>query len=209
MRIRSGGLALAGAAALVMGPGAASSAAVTATTWTVRPGGAITAKAGITKVADATTGSVLNCDSSRMSGTLKGGTGLAGPGIGPVTAAAYDCAMLIEPPFRLTPHGLPWHLNLASYNAGTGVSRGTISHVELTLTGPGCSATINGTSGSRADGFVAVSYVNQTGTLKIRIAGGNLHWYHVSGCAGLVGDGHPATLSAAYTVSPRQTITSP
>lgn len=87
MRIRSGGLALAGAAALVMGPGAASSAAATATTWTVRPGGAITAKAGTTKVADTTTGSVLNCDSSRMSGTLKGGTGLAGTGIGTITSA--------------------------------------------------------------------------------------------------------------------------
>jgi len=201
--------ALAGAAALAMGPGAQSSAAATATTWTVHPGGIITAKAGITRVKDTTTNSVLNCKSSRMSGRLKAGTGLPGTGIGAITAAAYDCAMLIEPPFRLTPHGLPWHLNLASYDAGTGVSRGTISHLEFTLTGPSCSATINGVGGSAADGVVAVSYTVKTGTLQVRAGGGNLHWYQVSGCAGLLGDGDRATLSAAYTVSPRQQITSP
>ena len=203
MRVRMGGLALAGAAVLAVG------AVSSATTWTVRPGGAVTAKAGITRVKDTTTNSVLNCESSRMSGTLKGGTGLPGTGIGAITAAAYDCAMLIEPPFRLTPHGLPWHLNLATYNAGTGVSRGTISHLELTLTGPGCSAMINGTGGSAAAGVVAVSYAGKTGVLQIRPGGGNLHWFHVSGCAGLLGDGDPATISAAYPVSPKQEITSP
>jgi hypothetical protein len=211
MRARRAGLALAGlaAAALTMGPGALSSAAATATMWTVRPGGTITAKAGTTKVMDTITDSLLNCDHSRMSGTLKGGTGLPGTGIGSVTAAAYDCAILIEPPFRLTPHGLPWHLNLASYDAGTGTSRGTISRLELTLTGPSCSAMINGTGGSAADGVVAISYASKTGKLKLSPAGGNLHWYHVSGCAGLVGDGDPATLSAAYTLSPQQRIISP
>jgi hypothetical protein len=105
--------------------------------------------------------------------------------------------------------GQPWHLNLTSYGSGTGVSRGTISHLKFVLTGPSCSATINGTSGTTADGVVAVGYANRTGKLTVHAAGGNLHWYHLSGCAGLVGDGDPATLSAAYTVSPRQTITSP
>ena len=49
----------------------------------------------------------------------------------------------------------------------------------------------------------------KTGTMTIHPAGGNLHWYHVSGCAGLVGNGHPATLYAVYGLSPPQTITSP
>ena len=104
---------------------------------------------------------------------------------------------------------VPWHLNLVSYNAGTGVSRGTISHLELLLTGPGCSAVVSGTSGSTAGGVLAVSYANTTGKLAILRGGGNLHWFHVSGCAGLLGDGDPATLSAAYAVSPKQEITSP
>ena len=209
MRTRLAVVALTGAAVLATGPGAAPPSAAATATWTVRPGGAITAKAGATKLNDTTTGNVLNCKSSSMSGTLKAGSGLAGTGIGSITAAAYDCSMPFGLQFLLTPRGLPWHLNLAAYDVGTGVSRGTISHVELTLTGPGCSATINGTSGSGADGLVAVSYAGQTGTLKIRPAGGNLHWSHVSGCAGLVGDGDPATLSAAYTISPEQEITSP
>jgi hypothetical protein len=89
------------------------------------------------------------------------------------------------------------------------VGRGTISHLELMPTGPGCSAVVNGTSGPTVDGVVAVSYANTTGKLTIHTSGGNLHWYHVSGCAGLVTDGDPATLSAAYAVSPNEAITSP
>jgi hypothetical protein len=110
---------------------------------------------------------------------------------------------------RLTTRGLPWHLNLVSYDAGTGVSRGTISHVQLVLTAPGCSAVVNGTSGTAADGVVAVTYTNQTGRLRIRPAGGNLHWYQVSGCFGLINNGDLATLSASYGLSPPQMITSP
>ena len=219
MRVRIFGLTLAGAAALALGLGTASSAALssaalssaaaTAMTWTVRPGGAITATAGKTTLKDTTTGSVLICKSARMSGTLKGGSGLAGTSIGSVTTAAYNCPSPILPPFRLTARGLPWHLNLASYDAAAGVSRGTISHLKLVLTGPSCSAVVNGTGGTTPDGVLAVSYASKTGTMTIHPAGGNLHWYHVSGCAGLVANGHPATLSAAYGLSPPQTITSP
>jgi len=53
------------------------------------------------------------------------------------------------------------------------------------------------------------SWTGGLARLTIHTAGGNLHWYHVSGCAGLLDDGDPATLSAAYTVSPKQEITSP
>jgi len=213
MRTRIGGLALAGAAALAgvaalaMGPGSASSA--TATTWTVRPGGAITATAGKTTLKDTTTGLEMVCNSARMSGTLNGGVGLQGTGIGSLATATFHCPSPIVPPFRLTARGLPWHLNMVSYNTSASVGRGTISHLELMLTGPSCSAVVNGTGGTTADGVVAVSYTNTTGKLTIHTAGGNLHWFHVNGCAGLVGDGDPATLSAAYAVSAHQEITSP
>ena len=209
MRAPIGGLALAGAAVLAMGPGGVSSAAATATTWTVRPGGAITATAGKTTLKDTTTDSELACKSAHMSGTLNGGVGLQGSGIGSITTSAFHCPSPVVPPFRLTARGLPWRLNMASYDTSTSVGRGTISHLELMLTGPGCSAMVNGTSGTTADGVVAVSYANTTGTLTIHTAGGNLHWFHVSGCAGLLEDGDAATLSAAYAVSPKQEITSP
>ena len=212
MRMRIGGLAV--ALALAAGAGAVSSAAVSpaaasATVWSVRLGGAITATAGKAALKDTTTGSVLTCNSARMSGTLKGGIRLPGTGIGSIATATFHCPSPIVPPFRLTARGLPWHLNMVSYNSSTNVGRGTISHLELMLTGPGCSAVVNGTSGTTADGVVAVSYANTPGRLTIHTAGGNLHWYHVSGCAGLLGDGDPAALSAAYAVSPKQEITSP
>jgi hypothetical protein len=182
--------------------------AATATTWTVRPGGAITATADTTMLTDTATGSTFACASSSMTGTVNSDSELPGTGIGSITAAAYrSCANPISP--TVTPRGLPWHLNLVSYDAATGVSRGTISHLRLTLSAPRCSAVINGTSGSAAAGVVRISYANAEGRLKIVPAGGTLHWFHVSGCAGLVRDGDPAVLSAAYALSPPQTITSP
>ena len=39
--------------------------------------------------------------------------------------------------------------------------------------------------------------------------GGNLHAYNVSGCAGILSNGDPVTISATFTLSPKQTITSP
>jgi hypothetical protein len=199
MHTRIGAAVLAAGALLATGAGAA------AMTWTVRPGGAITA-AGQTKVTDTATGSTLTCN-AQMSGTLKAGSGLAGPGIGSIATAAYRCAGPIQ--FRLAADGLPWHLSLTSYDAHTGVSGGTLSNLKLTMTGPGCTAVVNGTSGAAPDGVVRVRYSNAAGTLMAVTTGGNLHWYHVSGCAGLLGDGDAATLSATYTVTPKQDITSP
>jgi hypothetical protein len=48
------------------------------------------------------------------------------------------------------------------------------------------------------------SATNTTGKLTIHAAGGNLHWFHVSGCAGRLEDGDAATLSAAYALSRRR-----
>ena len=68
---------------------------------------------------------------------------------------------------------------------------------------------IDGTSGTASDGAVKVSYTNSTGRLKLLSTGGNLHFYNVMGCFGLINSGDAAALSATFTVSPRQAITSP
>ena len=159
---------------------------------------------------DIPTGAMVSCGSSGMSGPLKSGNGLRGTGIGSVTTAVYSqCA---GGPFGATliAHGLPWRLNLTSYDQQTGVARGTISHVKIDVVigFAQCTAVIKGTSGTAPDGVVAVSYASKTGTLKI-LKGGNLHWYHVNRCAGIVNNGDAATVSTSYTVSPRQVITSP
>ncbi len=208
MRTRAGAAALAGVALLAVGAGALAPAAATTMTWTVKPGGAVAGKAGMATLRDTTTNSVLNCKSATMTGTLKAGSGLPGAGIGSITAAAFSCPTPTFG-FKLAARGLPWRLSLSGYDRRTGVARGTAGHLELALSGPGCSAVINGTGSAAADGVVAISYADKTGKLTILPAGGNLHWYHVKGCAGLVADADNATLTTAYTVSPPQFVTSP
>src|SRR5690242_343662 len=116
MRTDIGAVALTAAAVLALGPGAASSSAAAASTWTVRPGGPIIATAGETILKDKN-GDDVKCASSRMSGALKHGGGLPGTGIGSITAAAYKCPTVFGPSYKLTPLGLPWRLNLTSYDA--------------------------------------------------------------------------------------------
>lgn len=209
MRTRVGTVALAAAAVLVLDLSAASSAAVTASTWTVRPGGAITAMAGKTVLLDTTTDTSLTCGSSKMSGRLKSGSGLPGTGIGSFATAAYTCPTPIFSQ-HVTAHGLPWHLSAISYEPATGVTRGTISHVQLTFEIPEtfCSAVIGGTGGPASAGRVAFSYSGKTGKLTILKAGSTLHWYQVHNCGQLLADGDAAALSASYAISPPQTITS-
>jgi hypothetical protein len=72
-----------------------------------------------------------------------------------------------------------------------------------------CAAVINGTGGIAADGMVKFSYADSTGRLTLLTIGCSLHCYQVKGCAGLLNNGDPATLSATFTLTPAQTIKSP
>lgn len=200
-------VALTVAAVLATGPVTASPAGATVPTWTVHPGGAVMATAGATTLTDTATGTVLNCRSSNMSGTVKAGSGLPGTGIGSVATASYQCFAPVGVP-HLTARGLPWQLNLASYTAATGVSRGTISHIRLAFSYFNCTAVIGGASAT-SGGEVAVSYASKTSTLKLLASGGTLHWYRVRNCAGLMASGDPVSLTASYVVTPKQVITSP
>lgn len=198
-------------AAVVVLAAAVPAAAGTATTWTVSPGGKITATAGKTTLTDVPTGAVMTCQSSHLSGTLKAGTGLSGAGIGSLGTAVYSLCSGGPFPATVTAGGLPWRLNLSSYSRSTGVARGTISHLQIATTTSftPCTAVIKGTSGTAPDGVASVSYNRTNGILKFLATGGNLHWYHVSRCAGIIRNGDAATISASYTVTPRQIITSP
>jgi hypothetical protein len=101
-------------------------------------------------------------------------------------------------------------VNLLSYNSATGVAAGSISHIQIKMSGAGgCRAVIDGTSGTAGDGIVKFTYANSTARLKTLTTGGSLHFYNVSGCLGLFRTGDPAILSATFTLSPKQTITSP
>lgn len=183
-----------------------------ATTWTVRPGGAVSLKSGRFMLKDTRDGLSLNCQSSALGGTLKSGSGLPGTAIGSVTAVTITfCSVPFGFGFTLRASDLPWHLNFSSYDATTGVVTGRISHLQLTLTLPGgiCTAVIDGTSGTASDGIVKFTYTNKAARLKTLTTGSNLHFYNVKGCLGEIVTNDPAAIAATYPVSPGQAITSP
>lgn len=197
----------AAAAVLVAALGVTTAPAAAA--WTVRPGGPVSLTSRQLVVRDITTASRLSCAPARFSGRLKSGGGLSGTGIGAVTSGgSTDCNGPLGLPFILTATGLPWHANVTSYNAATGVVTGKLSHIQAKLAGPSCRAVIDGTSGTASDGIVRFSYTNSTATLSALPNGGNLHFYNLSGCAGLLTGGGPVTISGKLSVSPKQAITS-
>jgi hypothetical protein len=192
-------------------------AALAATTWTIRPGGAVTAMSGTATFNDTKTGGLFKCTSLSARGTLKTGSGLSGSHAGSISAVGFARCTSPLGRFRAqridvvwTPQaaGLPWHLNFSSDDRG--VAQGTISHIQIHVsTVFGCTVVIDGTSGTATDGTVRLRYSNSTGHLTVLATGGNLHAYKVSGCVGLVNNGDPVTISATFTLNPKQTITSP
>jgi hypothetical protein len=203
---RTGGALFVGAATAAMI--GLSAGPAFAATWTVKPGGSITGKAGKTTLKDTKTGQSLSCASSTAKGTVKSGSGLSGTGIGSISSISFStCTGPLGLTFTVTPGHLPWKLNAVSF--ASGVTHGTITGIHAKLSGTGCSATVDGTGATANNGKVSATYTNSTGVLKVLTTGGNLHVYNVSGCAGLINSGDPTTFSGSYTISPKQTITSP
>jgi hypothetical protein len=200
--------ALAAGAGLATSPAFAGTGSAVTATWTVKPGGAITAKAGTTKLHDVNTNQNLQCTSSSGKGSVKKGSGLSGTGIGSITALTFsNCTGPFGLTFTVTTSAFPWHLNAVSFSSG--VTTGTITHIHAKLTGTGCSAVVDGTGPTADNGKVKAKYSNSTGKLTTLTSGGNLHVYNVNGCAGLINSGDATTFSGSYTISPKQTITSP
>ncbi len=187
-------------------------AAFAATTWTIKPGGAVTATGTKVVFTDPKTGSNWTCQSVTLSAKLHSGGGLSGSGAGSVSAVTFtSCTnplgLTPRVTFLVTAMDLPWHINFSSYRKG--VVTGSISHLQMQLGGPSCSAVLGGSSVTAIDGHVKFSYTNGTGRLKVLTTGGNLHFYNVVGCAGLWNTGDPLTISGAFPLNPKQAITSP
>ena len=210
--VRSGRVAFSVTTAILtaaLGAGPATAAVTQAgTTWTVTPGGPFSGHAGTTKLKDTANGNSLNCTSSVLSGSFKSGTGLRGTGIGSITGGGkfLGCTGPLPLVYTITLRGLPWHVSVtADHN---GVVHGTISHIEITASFPACHFSIDGTAAGAFDGIAPFTYSDSAHTLKLLGTGTNLHYYKVSGCAGLVRSGDSAAYLASYTLSPGQTISS-
>ena len=197
-----------GATALAVGASAGVALAV-AITFSISPGGAITAKAGTTKLHDVNTNQNLQCTSSSSSGTLKKGHGISGTNLGSITKLSFSgCTGPLGLTFTVTNSGFPWTLHGTAFNATSGVTTGNITGIKSKLTGTGCSATVGGATAGSA-GKVKVTYTNSTHKLKVLATGGNLHVFNVNGCAGLINNGDATQFTGTYVVSPAQKITSP
>jgi hypothetical protein len=195
-----------GATALAVGASAGVALAV-AITFSISPGGAITAKAGKTTLTDTNTGSVLTCASSSSKGTLKKGHGISGASLGTITALSFStCKGPLNLTFTVANSGFPWKLSGTSFKSG--VTTGNITGIKSHLSGPGCSADVAGTTAT-TPGKVKVTYTNSTHKLNVLATGGTLHVFNVSGCAGLINSGNATQFVGSYTVTPSQTITSP
>jgi hypothetical protein len=200
------------AAGLVVAAAAASVVAVTTPAlagtgpWSVTPGGATTGTAGTTKLHDNTTGNDLTCTSSKVSATLRSGTGLTQPpALGSITAVTFtSCTGPFGIKFNVTSGNLPWALNAISYTAP--VTTGSITGIHATLGGFGCTAIVDHTSATSHDGSITGKYTNNP-TNTLVTSGGNLKLFNVSGCLGAINSGDSVTFLSTYTVSPAQTIT--
>jgi hypothetical protein len=185
---------------------ATSSLAATTGGLTVSPGGPFTATSGTVTVVVSSTGSKLTCTSSKATGVFKKGSGLSGTHIGRFKTFTFSkCTGPDGLSFTITPT-LPWYINITSINMAQGVADGTISSISATVSAPGCSFVVAGTSASEG-GTTGITYTNSTAHLDVTEANSTLHIWDVSGCFGLVADGDTISYSADYTVNPPQTIT--
>jgi hypothetical protein len=198
-------------AAVALGSSGTAALATTATTWTVTPGGPITAALhhpGLAIFADITTSKYLDtCSTSSLTGSLQSGSGLPGRDIGSVTAVSLSRCFTGT---TYTSSGFPWHLDALSYSAATGVTSGRVSGIHLAYSSagaPGCSGIVDGTSATADNGTIPFRYNNATHTLRF-IRGGTLHVYDNT-CPPPWHNGDQLAFGGSYTLSSAQTITSP
>jgi hypothetical protein len=206
---RTGGFFVLGAAAaLLIG---ISTPPAFASTWTVSPGGAFQAPMPSAGFLDAVNHDGFSCgvpghDGSDLQGAFRAGTG-PGSHLGRVGVAQYMFCSSGNTAFTVTASNFPWHLNAVSY--ASGATTGHLTGIHLVLSGnDGCHAIVDGTSATAGNGSVKFTYRN-SGHLVIG-PGSALHLYDVTNCGTRFSNGDLIFYNAtSFSVSPRQTITSP
>jgi hypothetical protein len=178
--------------------------AATAPTFTVKPGGAYTAKAGKTVLVDNQTHQKLNCKSASAKGKLKKGSHLAGKNIGTITSSSFNsCTGPLQLTFKVKQSGI-WNLTVTKFNKSKGVATGFISNVKATLSGPSCKATVTGSTDA--------TFTNKTDTLSVKAVAKSGHVLKISkvtGCLGLINNGNTSNFTGSYKITPKQKISSP
>ncbi len=204
MRGRFLGVMAAGAAlvasAMISGTATAEDA-----TWTVTPGGAFSGSAGTTTLEIQESGIQLFCDSASVDGIAASGSGVSNP-IATIPETPGIQFNNCQGPFGLSfevTHRNTWNLNGVSYDAGTGVTTGTINDITADIVGPGCNATVTG--------FVDGTFTNSTSVLAVT-PNFTLEVTYVdpaNDCLGLISQDEHASFDGAFAITPALTVTSP
>jgi hypothetical protein len=220
--------AVAVAAALPATVAVATSAAGATVTWTVSPGGSFTGplSSGATFVIeDGVTGTTVTCVSSAISGTLTAGSEQTGL-LGTVTSVSPGtCTGPGGSTYTVATNASsadPWTVAADGYTASEGITNGELASsanstgVAITLTGPGCTVVLGGSTTVPA--YLLYDYQNSGGLLAIprstyrptiRVISSTCSSWHVA-------DGNrvyttpvfpPLPIAGGFALSPSQTIT--
>ena len=209
------GAVVATAAALTAVPASAAPA-----TYSVSPGGAVTAvNDGPVVAFEAVTQVPLVCQEATAEADVNGGAAVPGEGIATLNDVDFSwpgmpndwCIANGNIPTRVTALNLPYTLD-ATGKAGADTTDGRLIGVKFELYAPSlpCTSVVGGPSGN--DGYIEGTHTNPSvsgapSTLSLNGAN-NLEVLSTtgSGCAGLIGVGHGAVLNATFNLTPGQTI---
>ena len=215
--LAAGALALAAGASTLP---AMASVSTSAATWTVTPGGQYRAQVrndNFWGILDVRTNTELRCTVNASAWSMrlrfKKGTGLSDP-IGWVRSLSFPkpCFPGGMGPVTLSAAGTPWGINALSYDSAALLTRGRLSHVHLALSGPHCSAVLDGSSATANDGTAPFEYNTELpNTLATAYSpgSGNLHAYRVTGCRQMLHSGDLVRLFFGYDLNRPLTVTSP
>ena len=173
--------------------------AVAAAVWAIAWGGQASASVtwssvGTVLFTDTKTGLPVTCSASSAS-MVPTNTG-TNP-VGHITSISFTGCTGASVTVTLTAKGLNWPVSAQPALRTVGETSG--SHgVSVHVTAPGCSADVDGTGGGTNTGVIHFMFRHISGGLGAVATDGNLHFYSVSGCAGLVSNGDPASLSVSY-----------
>ena len=222
--------AVAVAAALPATAAVAASAAAATATWTVSPGGSWTGplSSGATFVIqDGVTGTTVTCVSSAIAGSFTAGSGQSDL-LGPVTSVSPGtCTGPGGSTYAVATNAssaAPWFVGAVAYNASTGITNGDLTTASssgtglaITLTGPGCTVVLGGTTTLHAylifdyqngNGRLAIPYHTYRPTIRI-VSSTCSSWRATDGARVYTTPVFPGSSAGGFALSPSQTITSP
>jgi hypothetical protein len=225
-------LSIGSAIAAVLVLAGASALAATAT-WTVSPGGSWTGplSSGATFVIqDGVTGTTVTCVSGAIAGTLTAGSGQSGNPLGTVTSVSPGtCTGPGGSTYTVATNASsadPWLVGAVAYNASEGLTSGDLTSssasgtgLAITLTGPGCTVVLGGTTTLRAylifdyqngNGMLAIAHSTYRPTIRV-VSSTCSSWHVTDGMRVYTTPVFPGSLPIAggFALSPSQTITSP